>query len=214
MRAVAFDAMGVLYRSADDVADLLIPFVRARGVGLTEEEIRVFYRRAYLGELTSGELWRQLGVEGDPRELDATYLSGHDFTPGVPELIDELRGEGVLVGCISNDVAEWSRALRARHGLDRRITSWTISGEVGARKPEARIYRAFLEQTGLRADSVVFVDDRPVNVEAAAALGLDAVLVDFAGTDASLDAIRTVGALRAALLARRERPRGCVGDPG
>jgi hypothetical protein len=40
MRAVAFDAMGVLYRSADDVADLLIPFVGARGVGLTERHAR------------------------------------------------------------------------------------------------------------------------------------------------------------------------------
>lgn len=202
MRAVAFDAMGVLYRSADDVADLLIPFVHARGAALSEDEIRGIYRRACLGELTSRELWRQLEVEGCASELDATYVDGHEVTPGMVELIDELRGQGLLVGCISNDVAEWSLALRRRHALEGRIAYWTISGEVGARKPDERIYRAFLDAAGLTPDQVAFVDDRAVNVQSAAALGFATILVDFACTSHVADAVRTVDALRARLMAR------------
>lgn len=201
MRAVALDAMGVLYCSADDVADLLIPFVRARGAALTEEEIRSIYRRAYLGELTSHELWQHLGIEGDAGELDATYVGGHEVTPGMTDLIDELCREGLLVGCISNDIAEWSRALRRRHALDERIACWTISGEVHARKPDERIYRAFLDDARLTADRVVFVDDRPANVQAAAALGFATILVDFLGTGQVPDAIQSVDALRVALMA-------------
>ncbi len=201
MRAVVLDAMGVLYRSADDVTDLLIPFVRTRGPSFTEEEIRALYRRASIGEMTSHELWKKLRVEGDADELDATYLGGHEVTPGMADLIDDLRGEGMLVGCISNDIAEWSRALRRRHALDERIACWTISGEVGARKPDERIYRAFLDAARLTADRVLFVDDRTANVQAAAALGFSTILVDFAGTGDVPDAVRTVDALRVAGLA-------------
>lgn len=121
MWAVVFDAMGVLYRSWDDVVELLIPFVREHGSRVPDAEIGVVYRRATLGELTTSQLWSDLGVRGDAVDLDHAYLAGHRVTPGIVELLDGLRDRGVWLGCISNDVAEWSRALRARHGLDRRI---------------------------------------------------------------------------------------------
>ena len=47
-----------------------------------------------------------------------------------------------------------------------------ISGEVGMRKPEARIFEHTLELLGLPAAECVFVDDLPHNVAAAAGLGL------------------------------------------
>ncbi len=65
MRAVAFDAMGVLYESADDLRQLLVPFARAHGCGLTDAEIHGTYRRAMLGALTTAGLWSTLGVGGD-----------------------------------------------------------------------------------------------------------------------------------------------------
>jgi putative hydrolase of the HAD superfamily len=202
VRTVAFDAMGVLYRSADDVADLLVPFGRARGSRLSDEEIRTVYRRACVGEMTSAVLWEQLGVAGAPHDLDAAYTAGHEMTPGMLALIDELRALGVPLGCISNDVTEWSRALRVRHGLDARIPHWTVSGDVRARKPDERIYRAFLERTGSAASDVIFVDDRPANVAAAAGLGFVTVLVDFAGIVADPTAVRSIEGLRSALAAQ------------
>ena len=36
---LVLDAMGVTYQPADDVADLLIPFVRARGCDESDAEI-------------------------------------------------------------------------------------------------------------------------------------------------------------------------------
>lgn len=198
MRAVAFDAMGVLYTSWDDLADLLIPFAREHGCTLSDAEIGALYRRASLGELTSGELWADLGVTGEPRELDRAHLARHRVVPGIIELLDELRTQGVWLGCISNDVAEWSRALHVDHGLDRRIGQWTVSGEVGARKPDERIFRAFLATSGFDPETVTFIDDRSKNVRAASALGLRTILVDFAGVG-SVGAVRTVAELRAAL---------------
>lgn len=47
-----------------------------------------------------------------------------------------------------------------------------ISGEVGAAKPDPRIYQALVERHGLDPASLAFVDDVPANVAAAESLGM------------------------------------------
>jgi FMN phosphatase YigB (HAD superfamily) len=44
-----------------------------------------------------------------------------------------LRGDGIRLACLSNDVLSWSVLLRQRFELDRYIDACTISGAVGAR---------------------------------------------------------------------------------
>jgi len=48
---------------------------------------------------------------------------------------------------------------------------------VGVRKPEARIYRMALDLTQHVADECCFIDDRPLNLEGAAKLGIKTVLM-------------------------------------
>jgi putative hydrolase of the HAD superfamily len=61
------------------------------------------------------------------------------------------------------------------------VTSLTLSFEVGAAKPEPAIYLGCLESLGVEPGEAFFVDDRRENVEAALALGIEAVL--FQGED-------------------------------
>ena len=203
MEAVAFDLMGVIYRVADDMRGLVTPFARGHGSQLTDRDIRSAYRRAMLGELTADQFWSALGVEGDPQDLNRAYVSGYEVVPGICGLLDDLLNEGLQLGSISNDVAEWSIARRALHGLDRRIAYWTISSEVRARKPDQAIFLAFLERVGLTSEKVVFVDDRQVNIAAAEALGFRTILVDFASDANDPHAVRSVEQLRDALLELR-----------
>jgi HAD superfamily hydrolase (TIGR01509 family) len=199
MRAVAFDAMGVLYSTADDLRATLVPFAIEHGSSLSEENIARVYRRAMIGDLSAADLWRELGVRGDPTELEAEYLGRYSLTPGIRDLLDQLHADGIVLGCISNDIAEWSQTRRARLGLDRRIAHWTVSGEIRARKPDPRIYQSFVESVGLEAQDVVFVDDRVANVDAAAALGFITMLVDFAAPPTEPNVLRSVADLRTAL---------------
>lgn len=171
---VALDAMGVLYRSADDVADLLVPYVRAKGSGVPAEQIERLYTECSLGRITSGELWQRLGItDADDEE----YCRRHELTYGLLPLLDELGVRGVKLACLSNDVSSWSVRLRRRFDLELRIPTWVISGDLGVRKPDARAYTALCEAVGASDPSrVVFVDDRPANVRAAAACGMRTVL--------------------------------------
>jgi HAD superfamily hydrolase (TIGR01509 family) len=58
--------------------------------------------------------------------------------------------------------------LRDRFGLTRWIKTWMISGDTGVRKPDAPAFVKLLNELGASADVVLFVDDRAVNVAAAA----------------------------------------------
>jgi putative hydrolase of the HAD superfamily len=49
---------------------------------------------------------------------------------------------------------------------------------VRTRKPDPRAYRAALDMLGVTAPEAVFVDDQPVNVDGARAVGIPAVLFD------------------------------------
>lgn len=50
-----------------------------------------------------------------------------------------------------------------------------VSGEVGMRKPEPRIYRLTADRLGVPAERCVFVDDLAVNVRGAVAAGMTGV---------------------------------------
>ena len=64
------------------------------------------------------------------------------------------------------------------------------SCQVGIRKPEPDIYLLICEKLSLTPSSCLFLDDHPANVEAAIAVGLDALLVtqDF---DAAVSEVRS-----------------------
>ncbi|MBO0794242.1 MAG: hypothetical protein J2P36_25295 [Ktedonobacteraceae bacterium] len=54
LQMVVLDAVGVIYTSGDDVADLPIPFARRYGCQLSDADIASFYRQCSLGRYSSG----------------------------------------------------------------------------------------------------------------------------------------------------------------
>jgi HAD superfamily hydrolase (TIGR01509 family) len=186
-RVVALDAMGVIYRSADDVTDLLVPYARSLGCRLEEDRILQAYVECSLGAMTSSELWEQLGVAGDDEE----YCRGHELTDGVPDALERLEAAGVTLACLSNDVSEWSLLLRGRFGLDRHIRTWVISGDIRVRKPDPRAYDALARALDVAPRDILFVDDRAKNVQAARAAGLNSILYEPTGP--VLDVARDAG---------------------
>jgi len=175
IRMVVLDAMGVLYRDADDVAALLIPFVRERG-GIDDVlAIRARYVDASLGRHTTRELWRLLGVEGDTAELDRSYTSRFALSDGVHEFLDAMDQRGIGVACLTNDVAEWSVLVRRRFELEARVHPWIVSGELGVRKPAEPIFAALERALDVPLSACLLVDDRIDNLAAGRKFGMATV---------------------------------------
>jgi HAD superfamily hydrolase (TIGR01509 family) len=172
MRCVVLDAMGVMFRAADDVAELLIPFVRANRGDTGAESIQSRYVEASLGTISADEFWRAVGL---PPSVEDAYLARHTLMTGTREFLHRASELCVPVWCLSNDVERWSRKLRTRLGIDGLLSGTVISSDARARKPAADIYRYLLARSGYSAADLLFVDDRPANVEAARALGIPAL---------------------------------------
>src|SRR3990172_3084897 len=70
--------------------------------------------------------------------------------------------------------------VRETVGILRVFRECIVSYQVGAMKPDPRIYGEALRRSGLPATACVFVDDRPANVEGAVRVGMHALLFQSA----------------------------------
>ncbi|WP_248961747.1 HAD family hydrolase, partial [Sphaerisporangium perillae] len=92
------------------------------------------------------------------------------FRPVQPmyEMLRAARSAGLATCLVSNS---WGNHY-TRDGWDHYFDQVVISGEVGMRKPEPRIFHHALGLVGLLPQECVFIDDIEANIEAARALGL------------------------------------------
>jgi putative hydrolase of the HAD superfamily len=86
-----------------------------------------------------------------------------------------LRGRGVRLALLTNNVREWEPLWRPMLPVDELFEVVVDSAFVGMRKPDPAIYELTLERLGLAARECVFVDDADVNCEAAQRLGMASV---------------------------------------
>lgn len=169
---VLFDAMGVLYSSADDVGELLVPYLRSHGCVLRREEIAQLYQECSLGKMSSADFWATTGATG---ASDEEYCRNHRLTDGVVAVLAELETTGVRLGCLSNDVSEWSKLLRERFGLGEYLTDWFVSSDTGVRKPAPEAFTDVCRRLDVVPNRILLIDDRAENVSAARAAGLQAL---------------------------------------
>lgn len=172
MSCLVLDAMGVIFNSADDVAELLIPFVAEKSGSFDEKVIQSAYLAASLGKISPDEFWERVNVVP---ELEDTYLSRHSLNAGILELLSHARANGISVWCLSNDVGRWSNKLRNNLGIEEYLEGSIISGDVGVRKPDKEIYEIMIQSCGYNIEDILFVDDREKNVATARVLGIDTV---------------------------------------
>ena len=82
---------------------------------------------------------------------------------------------------INNESRELNQYRIATFQLTEYFQIFVSSCFVGLRKPDERIYRLVLDLTQRKAEECCFVDDRPVNVDAATKVGMRAILLQNAG---------------------------------
>ena len=172
---VIFDAMGVIYEVADDVSDLLIPFLRSKNNKIPLKKIYESYIEASLGHITSKEFWNNLGYIEEYPKIEEEFLD-HWYTidPEFNEVAKILKKK-YKIGMLSNDLKEWSNFLRIKYNINRYFDIAIISGEVGYRKPDKKIYELLLEKTNTKSKDIIFVDDKLENLRSASELGINTI---------------------------------------
>ncbi|TQK52929.1 putative hydrolase of the HAD superfamily [Streptomyces sp. SLBN-118] len=99
------------------------------------------------------DLQAVLGLEDDPGDLWHEYVEGIARSvrcfPGVKEGLEALRGAGWTIGIATNGVGDIQRAKLAETGLAPLFVGICVSGEVGVRKPEHRLFEAAAAECGV-----------------------------------------------------------------
>lgn len=104
------------------------------------------------------------------RERFAASLTGP--VPGMAALLDELLEEGVALYGLTNFDAEPFEAARLLVPQLERFVGTVVSGREHLAKPDPAVFDLLLSRYRLQASSTLFIDDSPVNIEAAGRLGL------------------------------------------
>lgn len=136
--------------------------------------------RELLGELETGKLSEE---EFEPRFAAVLEVAEHTglidrlFAGMKPDyaMVNAVRAAkdaGVRTGLLSNS---WGKGRYDRSQFPELFVGIVISGEVGVRKPDERIYALAAESVELEPAECVFVDDLPGNLKPARAIGMATV---------------------------------------
>ena len=112
------------------------------------------------------------GVQVPPEGL-VQRMFAVDLEEDMWSAVETIKSAGFKTALLSNS---WGTSLYPRTRLAGIFDSLVISGEVGMRKPDPRIYALALEQIEVEAQRSVFVDDHPGHLAAATALGMATIL--------------------------------------
>lgn len=96
--------------------------------------------------------------------------------PDVLQFAQSLADSGkYLMGTINNESRDLNYYRMDKFGLWKIFRLFISSCFVGMRKPERDIYRLALEITQIPAEECCFIDDRPLNLECAAKMGMHTI---------------------------------------
>jgi putative hydrolase of the HAD superfamily len=116
-----------------------------------------------------------------PRPFTIEAFTQHMFSlsqpyPDTLQLARELAGSGKYVMFTLNNESKELNLFRIQtFGLREIFSLFVSSCFVGLRKPEEGIYRLALEITQRPSEECCFIDDRPLNLDSAAKLGMHVI---------------------------------------
>jgi epoxide hydrolase-like predicted phosphatase len=129
----------------------------------------------YFGRLTE----RAPAILGTEIDMESYGRFWRSTAPGVHWMvvhrIRDLKGRGLRLGLLTNNVKEFGEHWRTMFPLEELFEEVVDSSHVGMRKPERGIYELTCSRMGIEPGEAVFIDDNLDNVEAARAYGMEAV---------------------------------------
>lgn len=185
LRAVVFDYGMVLTGPPDPAAHAQL----VRISGLPADRLDRFYwadRNAYdEGTLTGQAFWQKIvrdaGLDLPPSAIEELNRwdarMWMDVNPSMLAWQLALKQRGLLTAIVSNMGDAVHEQMEREFNWLSRFDVLVWSYRLRMAKPDPAIYRYVLEKLGTLPAETLFIDDRPVNVEAAVAMGMKGVIV-------------------------------------
>jgi putative hydrolase of the HAD superfamily len=203
--AIMLDAGGTLWDMKPSVSELFLRMLKESGSRVSKERLRESIRKAdrhfdedfaQLDGVHEEDFWKKydrfvlkdLDLEIKPdvfsKKLSSEYRhvvskveSWVEYSDAHPFLRD-LRKRDMKVGLVSN-ATDLTRRVLKNLEMDKYFDFVVLSAEVGARKPNKRIFTIAAKEAGASPSRCLFLGDKlAVDVKGASNAGMNAVLVD------------------------------------
>jgi putative hydrolase of the HAD superfamily len=183
LRAVIFDYGMVLTGPPDPEAHAAL--LRITGLPLAQfEPLYWADRHAYdEGKLTGIAFWQKLildagltlptGADEELNEWDARLWTTQNLAMLAWQ--EKLQARGLLTAILSNMGDSVLASIERTFDWLPRFNVLVWSYQLGMAKPDPAIYRHVLTELGALPEETLFLDDKLVNIEAAQALGMNAI---------------------------------------
>ena len=172
MKAIILDMYGVIVKQTGDD---FVPYVQQTFPNVSADEIYEPWFRANVGEISSLEVWKAIGFQGDLERIEKEYLDTIELADDFMEFVEKAKTQYKLA-ILSNDSSRWSRYLREKFNINRYFDVISVSGDLKIKKPDERIFSLTLEKLGVSAEECIYVDDRRRNLGAANKVGMHPIL--------------------------------------
>lgn len=183
IKAIGFDIGGVILPYSIREQKKFI----ATAINVDIDKVFAAYK-TYLPELEIGalgteEFWRDIieytGSTADPKATMGVwtdhYIRDNPIVTEIIDLVDSLGRRGYNTGILSNIDSAHGIINLHRHIFEH-FDRVLLSYQIGVRKPEPAAFRLLAESLAVEFEELVFVDDLPMNIEAANQLGIDGLL--------------------------------------
>lgn len=195
IKNIAFDFGGVLFDLDYEGA---IETFKKIGLADAEQRLDRYHQRGVFEQLECGlitpdafreELGKMCGRALTHEEVMSAWLGyvGAPVDERKLAYLDELRGRGYRTFLLSNTnpfVQSWAESPQfcsAGRPLSSYLEKCYCSFEVGIMKPDASIFQYMLDDAQIKPEETLFLDDSAANIEAAAAFGIQTLLVEKNG---------------------------------
>ncbi len=152
----------------------------------------VVFDRAYWNKLDDGsinydEIKRDFRNRLPERLWDAAdktlenWLYNLPFIDGIRELYTEAKEKGAKLYLLSNICIEFAESYKDIPEIGEFLSTLdglVFSGPLHITKPGKEIFEHLLNKYSLKAEDCIFIDDSPINVAGAEAVGIKAYLFD------------------------------------
>jgi len=185
-RAVVFDVYGTLV----SIGDKRMPFAKLLQIGEAKGRPRTAADRHILmaSSFTLAQAAAFLKIELTAAEHDLleadlrTELQSITLYPEVVKTIEALRSRGIKIGVCSNLAAVYAPPVEAL--LPMKLDAYAWSFQVGALKPEHKIYRSVCEALGCQSHQVLMVgDNKLADVDGPRSFGMRSIRLDRDATN-------------------------------
>jgi putative hydrolase of the HAD superfamily len=197
IKAITFDLDGVYFTESS-----FQNFKKNLPKTVTEEEIvnHVLFKSDQIlqfkrGELSEDQYWNfvrdVLGVTLDNQTISKLLADSYQVDQNVVDTVKKVRSSGIKTCICTNNFPTRINALNQKFGFLSDFDIQIFSYQVGAIKPDPKIFQALINRSGCLPQEIFYADDKQANVDSARLLGIKTLV--YKGFDNFISQLKTQG---------------------